>query len=89
MKSTTITINMDSEVVKELKNLATTQKRKKGFLGKTISSATKIWLEERKQKQITKWLIDKMEKGYPMGKLTIKNRDEIYDRNLTGVSDRY
>ena len=42
--------------------------------------ATKKWLEEKKQKEITQWLMDKMEKGYDMGKLTVKNRDELYDR---------
>ena len=82
MNSTTITINMDTDVLQQLKKLAKSQQRKKGFLGKTITMATKKWLEERKQKQITQWLMDKMEKGYDMGKLRIKSRDELYDRKL-------
>ena len=82
MVGTTITINMDSDVVGELRRLAILEKQKKGFLGRTITVATKKWLEERKQKQISKWLMDKMEKGYDMGKLNIKSRDELYDRNF-------
>lgn len=82
MVNKTITVNIDSEVVDELKKLASIQKQKKGFLGRSITEATKQWLEERKQKQISKWLMDKMEKGYDMGRLTIKNRDELYDREL-------
>lgn len=73
---------MDSEVVRELKKVAASENSKKGFLGRTITMATKKWLEEKKQKQITSWLMDKMEKGYNMGKLNIKSRDELYDREL-------
>ncbi len=80
MASTTITINMDSEIVKELKKLAAAQKHKKGFLGKTIATATKKWLEERKQQQIAKEMIALMERGFDMGKIKIKHRSELYDR---------
>jgi len=82
MDRKTVTISMDAEVLQELKKLAKSQKQKKGFLGKSISVATKKWLEERKQKRITQWLMEKMEKGYDMGKLDIKDRDELYDRKL-------
>ena len=80
MAGTTITINMDAEVVRELKKLASNEKQKKGFLGRTITLATKKWLEERKQQQITKEMMALMEKGFDMGELKIKHRSGLYDR---------
>ena len=80
MKSTTITINMDSEVVKELRMLASKEKQKKGFLGKTITEATKRYLSETEQEVIRNRQLSKMEKGYNMGKILIKHRSELYDR---------
>ena len=80
MKTETITINMDKEVVRELRKLAKTQKQKKGYLGKSISIATKKWLEERRQEKIAKEMIELMERGFDMGKIKIKHRSELYDR---------
>ena len=80
METETITINMEKEVVKELRKLAKAQKQKKGFLGKSISVATKKWLEEKRQEKIAKEMIELMEKGFDMGKMKIKHRSELYDR---------
>lgn len=80
MAGTTITINMETEVLNKLRKLAIAEKQKKGFLGKVISEATKEYLREREQEEIAKRQLEKIEIGYNMGKMLIKHRDELYDR---------
>ncbi len=80
MAGTTITINIETEVLSKLRKLAIIQKQKKGFLGKIISEATKTYLKEKEQEEIAKRQLKKMEIGYKMGKILIKHRDELYDR---------
>ena len=75
-----VTINMEKEVLDKLKKLASKEQRKKGFLGRTITEATKRYLEEKEQNQIAEREVEKMRKGYEMGKILIKHRDELYDR---------
>ncbi len=80
MAGTTITINMETEVLNKLRKLAIAQKQKKGFLGKIISEATKSYLKEKEQEEIRKRMLEKLNKGYRMGKILINHRDELYDR---------
>ena len=80
MAGTTITINIETEVIDKLRKLANAEKQKRGFLGKVISDATKNYLKEKEQEEIAERQLKKMENGYKMGKILIKNRDEIYGR---------
>ena len=80
MAGTTITINIETEVLSKLRKLAAAEKQKKGFLGRVISEATKEYLKEKEQEEIRKRMLEKMSKGYHMGKVLIKHRDELYDR---------
>jgi len=80
MAGTTITISIDSEVLKRLRELALVEKQKKGFLGKIISDATREYLKEKEQEEIAKRMLKRLDKGYNMGKILIKHRDELYDR---------
>ena len=41
VQTTTITVNIGNDVIDELRRLASKEKQKKGFLGRTISEATK------------------------------------------------
>ncbi len=80
MAGTTITINIETDVLDKLRKLALAQKQKKGFLGKVISEATKEYLKEKEQEETRKRMLEKLNKGYKMGKILIKHRDELYDR---------
>ncbi|MBS3080057.1 hypothetical protein J4221_01175 [Candidatus Pacearchaeota archaeon] len=80
MAGTTITINIETEVLKKLRELAIAKKQKKGFLGKLISEATKEYLKQKEQEEIAQRQLKKIEIGYNMGKILIKHRDELYDR---------
>lgn len=78
MRKTTITVNVDTEILEGLRKLA--EARKKGFLGKIISEALKRYLEDRRVERIRKEALVTLEGGFHMGKLKIKERDELYDR---------
>lgn len=78
--TTTITINISTEVLKKLRVLAAAQEQKKGFLGKTITEAVKEYIKEKEQEEITKRQLERMRKGYNMGKNLIKHRSELHDR---------
>ena len=80
MAGTTITVNMETEVLGKLRKLAMTEKQKKGFLGRVISEAVKEYLNDKEQEKIARMQLEKMNKGYHMGKILIKHRDELYDR---------
>ena len=80
MAGTTITISIDTGVLNKLRALAVAEKQKKGFLGKVISEATKEYLKEREQEEIRERMLKKLDRGYKMGKILIKHRDELYDR---------
>ncbi len=82
METETITVNVGKDVIDKLRKMASQEKQKKGFLGKTITEAMRKHLKEKEQEEIRKELLQILKKGYHMGKLTIKNRDELYDRKL-------
>jgi len=71
-----ITVTLDDEVEKKLRNFA----KGKGALGKTLSQAAKNWLEEQEQDKIKQKFLSIIKKGYPMGKIQYKKREELYDR---------
>ena len=79
MAGTTITINIATDVLNKLRELAIAKKQKKGFLGKVISEAVKEYLREKEQEEIAERQLEKMKIGYKMGKIMTKSRDELYD----------
>ena len=76
----TITINMEKGVLEKLKKLASKEKQKKGFLGRTITEATKRYIEEKEEDKTRERLISVFRNGFDMGKILIKHREELYDR---------
>ena len=53
---------------------------KKGWLGKAANEALLRWVEERRQRVIAEEIVGMMKKGFAMGKLKYKSRDELYER---------
>ena len=80
METETITINVGKDVITKLRKLAQKEKRKKGFLGRTITEATERYLDGREQEELRKRALQRLRKGYNMGKIVIKHRSELYDR---------
>ncbi|MGP8331128.1 MAG: hypothetical protein ACT6FB_02115 [Methanosarcinaceae archaeon] len=77
----TMTISIDNDVEQQFRALA--QKiysKKKGYLGNAVTSAMKKWIEEMTQKQISEREIKLLEKGFDMGELKFKSREDLYER---------
>jgi len=71
-----VTITLDDSVEGKLRELA----KGKGALGKAISEATKQWLEKQYQNELAQRGLKLLKKGWPMGKILYKKREELYDR---------
>jgi len=77
----TITINVLDNVENEFRKIAGNMyKFKKGYLGKAITDAMEGWLYRKKQKKIADELMGMSHKGFKMGKILYKNRDDLHGR---------
>lgn len=77
----TITISVDDVKEKEFrKAVKNSFGEGKGKLGKAITQAMEKWTEETQQWQLRKKAIERLEKGYKMGKILYKERSELYER---------
>jgi predicted transcriptional regulator len=77
----TLTINVNDDIENRFRALA--QKvyaEKKGYLGKAVTSAMQNWIDEIIQKKISESELKLMDKGFKMGKLKFKSREELYER---------
>jgi len=79
-ETSTITINIDNGALEKVRKLAMLQKQRKGFLGKFISNAVREYVKKIEQEEIRKKALERLEKGFHMGKIKIKHRSELYDR---------
>lgn len=52
----------------------------KGYLGNAVTSAMQKWIDEATQKQISEREIKLLEKGFDMGELKFKSREELHER---------
>lgn len=82
MSMSTITVNVDDSVERKFRR----QVREhlgtgKGTLGRAITEALSMWVEDKAQQDLADELRLKMEKGYDMGKINYKSRDELYGRS--------
>ncbi len=76
-----ITISMDDEKERKLREYAKLKYgERKGALSTAITNAITKEIEEN-QKRVTEELMQIIKKGYHMGKIKIKHRSELYDRN--------
>ncbi|VVB94725.1 Uncharacterised protein [uncultured archaeon] len=77
----TLTINVNDDIENRFRALA--QKiyaEKKGYLGKAVTSAMQKWIDEINQKKISESELNLMDKGFKMGKLKFKSREELHER---------
>lgn len=77
----TITINVDNETESIFREAAKDEYGLgKGKLGRAVSEALELWIEEKKQVQIKKRQLELIKKGFNLGKRDFKSRDDLYDR---------
>jgi len=79
-ETVTITTNIGKEAVEELRKRVEASERKKGLMGQIITIALLKYFQEKEQEEIAKRALERLKKGYHMGKNLIKHRDELYDR---------
>jgi predicted transcriptional regulator len=76
----TLTISLDDEVERKLRKVAKMViGEKKGYLGKAITEALKLWMEKIRKESIEERVLEELERGFEMGKILIKKREEIYE----------
>jgi len=77
----TITININKETKDIFKETVSREYGLgKGKLGKAVNEALMKWVEEKRQKEIADEMRAMMKKGFNMGKIKYKNRDELHER---------
>jgi len=77
----TITININDDVEKRFRALAwELYPEKKGYIGKAVTCALQKWIDEITQKKISDRELKLLEKGFKMGQLGFKSREELYER---------
>ncbi len=79
MGKVTITINVDEELVRKLREMLAREKVRKGFLGMIISEAIKEWTERKEKDSISKSL-KLLRKGINMGGIISKKREDLHKR---------
>jgi hypothetical protein len=78
--SKVITVSVDVEVEHKFRKVAIMRYgNKKGSLGKALTEAMKSWTEQ-KSYDPNEHALAMLEKGFPLGKITYKNRAELHER---------
>lgn len=81
MKTRTITISVEENVENRFRKLAgATYGKRKGYLGKALTEAMKEWERGKISTNVNARALEMLEKGFKMGKITWKNRDELHER---------
>lgn len=83
METKIITVSIDADVVRRLRELALKEKIKKGFMGKIISRAVKEYLQEKEQNEAVDRGRALLKRGLKLGGLTYKKREELYERKIS------
>jgi predicted transcriptional regulator len=77
----TITISVNDKVERKFREIAgSIYSKKKGYLGKAITEAMERWIDEKRQGKIAEQELKVLEKGFDMGKVLFKRREELYER---------
>jgi predicted transcriptional regulator len=81
MPSKTITVSVDAEVEERFRRTAKAiHGKKKGYLGKALTDAMKVWTKEREQTDNVAATLRLLEEGVNMGITKQKSRDELHER---------
>ena len=77
----TITVNIEDEVEKEFRAVASiAHGSKRGYLEKAITDAIQRWIEEKRQEKIAEEALKLVEQGFDFGKRLYKDRSDLHER---------
>jgi predicted transcriptional regulator len=81
MVSKTITVSVDSEVEEKFRRTAkTVLGKKKGYLGKALTDAMRVWTREKEQTDNVVATLRLLEEGLDIGVTRYRSRDELHER---------
>ena len=81
MKTKVITISVQKDVEERFRRLAgTAYGRHKGYLGKAVTEAMQEWERKKMESDVNVRALEMLKKGFKMGKITWKKRDELHER---------
>ena len=81
MASKTITVNVRADVEKRFRRVAaSTQGRKKGYLGRALTEAMDKWAREKEEKDTVAQTLRLLDEGLELGGLRYRHRDELHGR---------
>lgn len=77
----TITINVEERVSEKFRKFAAIKYgKRKGYLGKAIDSAMKLWMTKQESEDVDIHAIEELRKGYHLGGIKYKARGELHER---------
>ncbi len=75
-----VTVSLEKEDEEKLRFLASKKyKNKKGALAKVLSESLELMSKSSKRQRAMERQFKWMDKGFKMGKILVKTREEIYD----------
>ena len=81
MTSKTITVNVDAEVEEKFRRTAkAVHGKRKGYLGKALTDAMKIWTREKERTDNVAAALRLLDEGIDMGIMAYKTRAELHER---------
>ncbi len=81
MQTKTITVSVKRDVEERFRKLAgATYGKHKGYLGKAMTEAMKEWERKKLSTDVNVRALEMLRKGFKMGKMTWKSRDELHER---------
>lgn len=76
-----ITINIDDTTEQRFREVAKNiLGGQKGYLGRAATEAIALWIRDKEQESIAQQGLALLEKGYHLGKLGYRSREDIYNR---------
>ena len=81
MTSKIITVSVDAEVEERFRMTAkAVHGKRKGYLGKALTDAMKVWTREREQTDNVAATLRLLEDGLDIGVERYRSRDELHER---------
>ena len=81
MTSKIITVSVDAEVEERFRRTAkAVHGKRKGYLGKALTDAMKVWTREREQTDNVAATLRLLEDGLDIGVERYRSRDELHER---------
>ena len=76
-----ITVSVDVDVEERFRKTAKIiHGKKKGYLGRALTDAMRVWTEEREQMDNVVETLRLLEEGIDLGVTKYRSRDELYER---------